>query len=215
MKIAVLGTGAVGGSIASKLVQLGHEVMMGSRTAGNDKAVAWAKSAGRRAGTGTFAEAAAHGEMLWNCTAGAASLEALGLAGADRLAGKVLADVANPLDFSRGMPPSLSVCNTDSLAERIQREFPRTHVVKTLNTVNHQVMVDPARVSGGDHTMFVAGNDVDAKSVVTGLLREFGWTDVVDLGDLAAARGTEAYLLLWLRLWQAAGTADLNIKLVR
>jgi 8-hydroxy-5-deazaflavin:NADPH oxidoreductase len=213
MKLGVLGTGMVGNTIASKLVALGHDVVMGSRDAANEKAVAWAEKAGGRAGT--FADAARHGAMLWNCTAGGASLEALRLAGADHLAGKILVDLANPLDFSKGMPPSLSVCNTDSLGEQIQREFPDARVVKTLNTVNHHVMVDPMRVRGGDHTVFVSGNDADAKAAVGSLLREFGWQDIVDLGDITTARGPEAYLLFWLRLWQATGTGDINIKLVR
>jgi predicted dinucleotide-binding enzyme len=213
MKLGVLGTGMVGNTIASKLVALGHDVVMGSRDATNEKAAAWAEKSGGRAGS--FADAARHGDMLWNCTAGAASLEALRLAGADNLAGKILVDLANPLDFSKGMPPSLSVCNTDSLGEQIQREFPAARVVKTLNTVNHHVMVDPMRVRGGEHTVFVSGNDADAKAAVIGLLREFGWQDVVDLGDITTARGPEAYLLFWLRLWQATGTGDINIKLVR
>ena len=215
MKIGVLGTGMVGNTIASKLVTLGHEVMMGSRAAGNDKAVAWAKGAGRRASEGSFASAAAHGEMIWNCTAGAASVEALRMAGEDRLAGKVLVDLANPLDFSKGMPPSLSVCNTDSLAEQIQRAFPRTHVVKTLNTVNHLVMVEPNKVGGGDHTVFLSGNDGPSKATVRDFLTEFGWQDIIDLGDISTARGPEAYLLLWIRMWQATGSGDINVKLIR
>ncbi|HTM21612.1 MAG TPA: NAD(P)-binding domain-containing protein [Kofleriaceae bacterium] len=214
MKIGVLGTGMVGNTIASKLVERGHDVMMGSRSAGNEKAVTWAHGGGRRS-AGSFADAAGHGEMLWNCTSGSGSIEALRQAGADRHAGKILVDLANPLDFSRGMPPSLSVCNTDSLGEQIQREFPRTRVVKTLNTVNHQVMVDPQRVPGGDHSVFVCGNDAEAKAEVNVLLREFGWRDIVDLGDITGARGTEAYLLLWLRFWQATGTGDINIHLYR
>lgn len=215
MKIGVLGTGMVGKTIADKLVALGHDVMMGSRAAGNEKAVAWAKEAGANASEGSFSDASAHGELVFNCTAGVASLEALGAAGADNLRGKVLVDLANPLDFSRGMPPRLSVCNDDSLGEQIQRALPDTKVVKTLNTINCSIMVDPSRVSG-EHTIFVSGNDAGAKQQVTDILREwFGWQQIIDLGDISTARGTEAYLLLWIRMWGVVGTTDFNMHVVK
>lgn len=216
MKITVLGTGMVGNTIASKLTSLGHDVRMGSRDAHNEKAAAWAKSAGAHASHGAFADAAAFGEIVWNCTSGMASLEALQAAGADALRGKILIDVANPLDFSKGRPPTLSVTNTDSLGEQIQRAFPDAKVIKTLNTINCRVMVEPARVAGGDHDVFVCGNDAEAKSRVTEILRGwFGWKNVIDLGDISAARAVEGYLPLWLRLFGVAGTPDFNIKLVR
>jgi hypothetical protein len=216
MKIAVLGTGIVGEAISTKLVALGHEVKMGSRTAGNAKAAAWAKGAGARASHGTFRDAAASGELVFNCTSGAASLEALRSAGAENLGGKPLVDVANPLDFSRGMPPSLTVCNTGSLAEQIQHAFPEARVVKALNTLSASLMVNPARLAGGDHDVLVCGNDADAKRRVTALLTEgFGWKNVVDLGDLTAARGMEAWLLLWIRLYGAFASGNFNLKLVR
>jgi len=214
MKIAVLGTGMVGNTIASRLVALGHEVKMGSRTAGNDKAVAWVKQAGKGASEGSFAQAAAFAELAFNCTAGAASLDALHAAGADNLRGKILVDVANPLDFTRGMPPTLFVFGDDSLGERIQRAFPETKVVKALNTVNCNVMVDPSRVKG-DHDVFVSGNDAEAKARVVEILRSFGWKSAIDLGDISTARGTESYLLLWVRLWGALKTPDFNVKVVR
>jgi 8-hydroxy-5-deazaflavin:NADPH oxidoreductase len=216
MKFGVLGTGMVGQTLASKLVELGHEVTMGSRRAGNEKAAAWAKQAGGGAAEGTFADAAAFAEVVVNATSGVASLEALRAAGEDNLSGKVLIDVANPLDFSRGMPPTLSVCNDDSLAEQIQRAYPRARVVKTLNTVNAGVMVQPA-LAGPSHSIFVAGNDDDAKAQTVELLESFGWAreDVLDLGDVTAARGTEMYLPLWLRLYGVLGTAELNVKVVR
>ncbi len=216
MKIAVLGTGMVGRTIASKLVDLGHEVTMGSRTTDNEAATAWAAAAGGGASHGTFADAAAGAELVLNCTAGAGSLEALGAAGEQNLAGKTLIDVANPLDFSHGMPPSLFVTGTDSLGEQIQRRFPTTKVVKALNTVNCDVMVDPARVPG-DHDIFVCGDDEAAKAQVRDLLGTFGWPEdsIVDLGDISNARGTEGHLLLWLRLWGAVGSGDFNIKVVR
>jgi predicted dinucleotide-binding enzyme len=216
MRVGVLGTGMVGKTLASKLAQLGHEVTMGSRSAANEEAVAWAAEAGEGAGHGTFADAAAHGELVLNCTAGTASLEALGAAGEDNLAGKLLIDVANPLDFSGGFPPTLSVMGSDSLGEQIQRAFPEARVVKTLNTVNALVMVEPERVPG-DHSIFVCGDDDNAKAEVGALLQSFGWSQssIVDLGDISAARGAEAYLLLWLRLYGAFGTGDLNVKVVR
>jgi predicted dinucleotide-binding enzyme len=215
MKLAVLGTGMVGQALAGKLVSLGHEVMMGSREAGNERAVAWASQAGEGASEGSFADAAGFAEVVVNATAGSASLDALRAAGAERLDGKLLVDVANPLDFSRGMPPTLTVCNDDSLGEQIQREFPAARVVKTLNTVNADVMVDPGIVPGS-HNLFVCGNDDGAKGKVVALLGELGWPakDVIDLGDIGAARGTEMFLALWLRLYASAGTGHLNVKVV-
>ncbi|WP_375765010.1 NAD(P)-binding domain-containing protein [Archangium gephyra] len=215
MKIAVLGTGMVGETIGSKLVALGHEVKMGSRTANNEKAAAWVKKAGAKASQGTFADAAAFGELLFNCTSGSGSLEALNAAGKANLDGKILLDVSNPLDFSKGMPPTLFVSNTDSLGEQLQRAFPSLKVVKTLNTINANVMVDPARIPG-EHAVFVSGNDAEAKAQVKRLLTEwFGWKQVIDLGDITTSRGTESYLPLWLRLWGAMGTPDFNIHIVK
>lgn len=214
MHIGVLGTGTVGHTLAQALVDRGHEVRMGARAAGNEKAVAWAEQAGPLASEGTFADAAAFGELIINATAGVASLAALESAGTEQLAGKVLVDVSNPLDFSQGMPPKLTVCNDDSLAEQIQAAFPEARVVKTLNTVNCEVMVDPGRVRG-DHSVFVCGNDDAAKAQVVALLSAFGWhgDSIVDLGDLSGARGTEMYLPLWLRIYGALGSANFNISI--
>lgn len=215
MRIAVLGTGMVGDAIGTKLVSLGHEVKMGSRTATNEKAAAWVKKAGAKASQGTFADAAAFGEIVWNCTAGAGALDALGAAGAANLRGKVLVDVSNPLDFSKGMPPMLFVSNDDSLGERIQRAFPEARVVKTLNTMNCHLMMDPSRVKG-EHDVFVSGNDAEAKAKVTGILREWlGWKNVIDLGDITTARGTESWLPLWVRLWGVLQTPDFNLHIAR
>jgi len=212
VRIGVLGTGAVGQTIATKLVELRHDVRMGSRDAANEKAQAWVAGAGERASAGTFADAADFGELVFNCTAGAASLAALEQAGEDALRGKTLVDVSNPLDFSSGMPPSLTVCNTDSLSEQIQRRFPETHVVKALNTVNARVMVDPSLVPG-EHDVFVCGDDEAAKSEVVALLEGFGWPRkrIVNLGGIDAARAVEMYLPLWLRLLGAFGTPQVNI----
>lgn len=213
MHIGVLGTGTVGRTLSQALVERGHEVRMGSRAAGNDKAVAWAEQAGPLGSEGSFADAAAFGEIVINATAGAASLEALEAAGAEQLAGKVLVDVANPLDMSRGMPPTLTVCNDDSLAEQLQRAFPEVRVVKTLNTVTASVMVQPDLVPGG-HTVFLCGDEAAAKAQAAVLLDELGWPpeSILDLGDITAARGTEMYMALWLRLWGAKGTAALNVE---
>lgn len=216
MRIGVLGTGVVGRTIGSRLVGLGHEVIMGSRTSDHEGATAWAEGLGAGASHGSFADAAAFGELLVNCTLGAGSIDALASASPQDLDGKVLVDIANPLDFSKGFPPTLSVCNTDSLGERIQAAFPGLRVVKSLNTMNCEVMVDPARVPG-DHDVFVSGNDDGAKAEVKGLLHDLGWTEdrIVDLGDITTSRGTEMYLALWTRLYGVLGTGDFNIKVVR
>ena len=215
MRFGVLGTGHAGAIIASKLVALGHEVTMGSRSGGNEKAVAWASSAGHNAHHGSFRDAAAFGEIVINVTAGGSSLEALQSAGAENLDGKVLIDVANPLGGD-GFPPTLVMCNSDSLGEQIQRAFPGARVVKALNTVTANVMVNPGMISGG-HNVFVAGNDASAKATVSALLQSFGWDagDVVDLGDISCARGAEMYMPLWIRLYIALGTPNFNIRIVR
>lgn len=216
MKIGVFGTGTVGATLGSKLVALGHEVKMGSRTASNEKAVAWAKGAGEKASQGTFAEAAAFGELLFNCTLGAGALEALTAAGAGNLKGKIVIDTTNPLDFSKGFPPTLFAGATDSLGERLQAAFPEAKIVKTLNTVAADLMVDPSKVNGGDHELFISGNDAAAKATVGEFLKtQFGWKSLIDLGDISSARGTECYLALWVRLYGAMKTPMLNIKIFR
>jgi predicted dinucleotide-binding enzyme len=164
---------------------------------------------------GPFAEAAAAGEVLVNATSGTVSLDVLKQAGQGNLEGKILIDVSNPLDLSRGMPPTLSVSNTDSVGEQIQRAFPRVKVVKTLNTVNASLMVTPGRLAGANHTIFLSGNDTGAKAKVADLLRSFGWQDILDLGDIMTARGVEMYLPLWLRMWGALRTPTFNVKVVR
>ena len=215
MKIAVLGTGMVGAAIASRLVECGHDVTMGARDAANEKAKAWVHSTKRNARAGTFNDAATAGEIVFNCTRGTGTLEALQQAGAAALKGKVLIDISNPLDFSRGMPPSLTVSNTDSLGEKIQRAFPDARVVKTLNTLTAALMVNP-RLLPGEHVNFVSGNDAAAKATAKQILRQFGWKDseLVDLGPIQAARGTEAWLLLWVSLMGALGTPMFNLNLV-
>jgi 8-hydroxy-5-deazaflavin:NADPH oxidoreductase len=217
VRIGVLGTGVVGNTIASKLIERGHEVKMGARSRGNEKADAWVRVAGERATAGSFADAAEFGEVLFNCTSGVGSLDALHAAGAERLGNKILIDLANPLDFSKGMPPSLSVVNTDSLGEQIQRAFPNVRVVKTLNTLNHLMMVNPQMVAG-DHNIFVSGNDADAKQQVVNWLGEwFGWRadQIIDVGDITTARGTEMLLPLWVRLFMKFQTPAFNWHIAR
>lgn len=213
MKIGVLGTGITGQTIASKLVELGHDVMMGSREEANPKAVAWAKDVGHNALYGTFKNAAAFGEIIFNCTLGGASLDALRMAGVESLKGKILIDTSNPLNRSTD-PWTLTVCNTDSLGEQIQRIFPETRVVKTLNTVNANVMVDPARLIERTQ-VFVSGNDIEAKAQVVMILRDwFGWKDILDLGDITTSRAVEMYLPLWQSLRKAIPNQRFNIKIV-
>jgi predicted dinucleotide-binding enzyme len=214
MKIGVFGTGSVGQTIATKLVELGHEVMLGSRTANNEKAVEWAKKA-PKSSAGTFEQASAFAELLFNCTLGAGSLEALHMAKEANLAGKILIDVSNSLDFSKGFPPTLLVTNTDSLGEQIQRAFPKVKVVKTLNTMWAGLMVNP-RMLPDTHVNFLCGNDAAAKTAVKDLLKTFGWRDdeLFDLGDIAAARGVESWLLLWTRIYRATQNGAFNLKLV-
>ncbi|HET9013276.1 MAG TPA: NAD(P)-binding domain-containing protein, partial [Gemmatimonadaceae bacterium] len=218
MRISVLGTGVVGRALAGRSAELGHQVAVGTRdpqatlartdsdSMGNPPFSVWLEEH-PDVELLPFADAAARGELIVNATSGGSSLEVLGLAGAGNLAGKVLVDIANPLDFSEGFPPTLSVMDTDSLAEQIQRAFPDAKVVKTLNTLNAALMVDPAKLADADHTIFVSGDDAGAKATVTELLRSFGWQDVIDLGDLSSARGAEMLLPIWLRLMNTLGTA--------
>jgi predicted dinucleotide-binding enzyme len=217
MNIGVLGTGMVGQAIAGKLTSIGHSVKMGSRSGSNEKADEWVKSSGANASQGTFAEAAAFGEIIFNCTKGEVSLEVLKMAGADNLKGKILIDISNPLDFSKGMPPTLLVCNDNSLGEQIQQAFPDTHVVKTLNTLTAPIMVNPGLVNGGDHDLFLSGNDKEAKQKASQLLQSFGWKieHLIDLGDISTARGTEQLLPIWIRLWGALGSPMFQFKIVR
>jgi len=225
MKIAVLGTGMVGQAIAGRLHELGHTVVIGTRNPaatlartepdgmGNQPFSAW-RAAHEGVAVATLADAAAGAELVVNASSGAVSLDLLGLAGADNLAGKVLVDIANPLDFSNGFPPTLFVKDTDSLGEQIQRAFPETKVVKTLNTLNASLMVDPKSL-GESSSIFVSGDDSQAKATVVSLLQSFGHDDVIDLGPLETARGTEMLLPIWLRLMGTLGTGTFNFKIVR
>ncbi len=226
MKIGILGTGGVGQTLAAKLAQGGHDVMLGTRDVqallartapdgyGNPPFSTW-HAAHPQVALGSFAQAAAHGAVLVNATAGHGSLDALRAAGA-ALDGKILLDISNPLDFSQGMPPSLFVSNTDSLGEQIQRAFPAVKVVKTLNTLTAHLMVNPLELADGDHHVFVSGDDPTAKAAVSDYLRAwFGWKHIIDLGDISTARGTEMLLPVWVRLWGALQTPLFNFKVVQ
>jgi hypothetical protein len=222
MKIGIIGSAHVAQTVGGKLVQMGHDVVLGTRDpskldnkkGGGGTLRDWlgAHPSGRVA---TNAEAAAHGDLLINATNGDGAINALTLAGAQNLAGKVLIDISNPLDFSKGMPPTLFVKDSDSLGELIQRTFPDAKVVKTWNTMTADVMINPALVHHGDHTIFVCGNDEGAKSAVSDLLKTLGWHDILDLGDLTAARGTEMLLPIWIRLWGTLRTGNFQFKIVR
>jgi predicted dinucleotide-binding enzyme len=213
MKIGLLGSGNVGQTIGSKLVQLGHDVIMGSRDAANPNAIAWAKKEGHHALYGTFMNAAVFGEIIFNCTLGSASLEALKQAGDENLKGKILIDTSNPLDYSTKLW-TLTICNTDSLGEQIQRSFPEARVVKTLNTMNVNVMVDPSKLTEKTD-VFISGNDIEAKGTVIAILRDwFGWKSVIDLGDITTSRGVEMYVIFWHIMRDAVSSPRFNIKVV-
>ncbi len=227
MKFGILGTGIVGRTLATKLAECNHEVMIGTRDVAatltrlkpdvwrNQPFQDWKKEHGEIQ-LGTFAQTAAHGDILLNATAGSVSLDVLQTMNVDDLTGKILIDTANPLDFSQGFPPLLSVVNTDSLGEQIQRTFPTMKVVKALNTVVVELMVNPKRLADGEHHLLVCGNDTQAKAVVMDLLtNEFGWKGVIDLGDIAASRGMEMLLPVNFRLWHVLQTRTINFKIVQ
>ncbi|WP_425860277.1 NADPH-dependent F420 reductase [Arthrobacter sp. TWP1-1] len=227
MKIAVIGTGMVGRGLAGRLSELGHDVVIGTRNIADTLA----RTETDNMGTPPYAqwqeenlsvrlltlrEAGTHGDVVLNAANGQNALDALAGVGAEALAGKVLLDLALPLDLSQGFPPTLTIANADSLGEQIQRAYPKSRVVKSLNSVYYQVMIDPSRVPG-PHSIFVAGNDLDAKRTVERLLSEFGWpaSSIIDLGDITGARGVEMYARLFFTLYNAFGTFDFNINVTR
>jgi predicted dinucleotide-binding enzyme len=226
MKIGIIGSGVVAQTLGAKLIELGHDVVLGTRdpskldekknmAATLREWLAAVSKTGKKGKVVTFQDAAAHGELLFNATHGQASIEALKLAGADKVGSKVVIDTANELDFSKGMPPGALASQTNCLAERIQAAFPNLRIVKSLNTISAPVMVAPQALAGGEHTVFVSGNDAPAKAAVAELLKSFGWKDVLDLGDISSARGPEMYMAMWIRLWGATGTGMVNVKVVR
>ena len=223
MKIGIIGSGVVAQTLGTTWISLGHEVAIGTRDPNkvDDKKMMaaslreWRAQTENRGKVVTFQEAAAFGDVLVNATGGTVSIEALKQAGADKVGGKVLVDIANELDHSRGMPPRALAADDRCLAEKIQAAFPNLKVVKTLNTISAIVMVNPKGLAGGDHTVFLSGNDAGAKAQVAELLRGLGWSDILDLGDVSTARGPEMYMGLWLRLWGATRTPAVNIKVQR
>ena len=227
MNIAILGTGMVGQTLAAALVAKGHQVTIGTR----DVAATLARrepngygmpgfgvwhEAHSNISLATFSQAATNAELLINATNGIGALEALALTGADSLGQKILIDVANDLDASHGLPPRVSIVDEpgSGLGERIQAAYPNLRVVKTLNTLSAPVMLSPQSLPI-ESTLFMSGNDAQAKQIVHGLLESFGWRDVIDLGDIATSRATEFLLPVWLRLWGALGSANINFKIVR
>jgi predicted dinucleotide-binding enzyme len=227
MKIGILGTGGVGRTMAERLQGLGHEVMLGTRDVnatmentsgtvmGGPPVKDWLAQ-NKNVRLGSHAEAAAFGELIINATSGQGSVQALEQAGRQNLGNKVLLDISNPLDFSKGMPPTLSICNDDSLGEKIQREFPELRVVKGFNTLSAPLMVNPKALPERTN-LFICGNDTDAKNKVRELMNSFGWQndDIIDLGDITMSRGTEQILPIWVRLWGALGTPMFNFRIVK
>lgn len=214
MKIGILGTGMVGEALGTKFVQLGHQVKMGSRTANNDSATKWSSKNGANASAGTFADAAAFSDISFLCLKGEVELDVVRSVGPAPFGSKIVVDVSNPLDFSRGMPPSLSICNTSSLGEEVQKALPSAKIVKALNIVNCDIMVDPGK-AGEQPTMMICGNDAGAKTKIGELLRTMGWRDIIDLGDITKSRGSEMLLPLWLNLMQTFGHPHFGFKVVR
>ena len=225
MKIAILGTGVVGRSHAARLAELGHAVVMGTQDVEKTRANTETDAMGNipfaewqakhsSVSLATFSEAITRSDVVFDALKGEIALATLSSL-KEMLAGKVLVDIANPLDFSRGMPPTLLVCNTDSLGEQIQRALPETRVVKAFNTLNAELQVEPMKLALGDHSLFVCGNDAEAKRIVSELATGYGWKHVIDLGDISAARGTEMLLPIWLRLWGALKTPAFNFKIVQ
>ncbi|MGE5847110.1 MAG: NADPH-dependent F420 reductase [Ignavibacteria bacterium] len=226
MKIGILGTGAVGQNIAEKLTQLGHQVMIGTRNKENTLAKTGKDNFGRPPFSewiknnpiikfGIYSEAAAFGEFIVNATNGEGTMQAVESAGKKNLANKVMLDISNPLDFSKGMPPTLFISNTDSLGEQIQRTYPEAKVVKGLNTMNAYIMTNPSLLQD-DHNVFLNGNNAEAKDEVKKLLTSFGWKEknIIDMGDISTARGTEQILPIWVRLWSTLQTPMFNFKIV-
>ncbi|MFZ1736134.1 MAG: NAD(P)-binding domain-containing protein [Candidatus Moraniibacteriota bacterium] len=225
MSISILGTGVVGRVHAARLSELGHTVVLGTQDVEKTRAVKEKDAMGNlpfgewqadheSVGLATFADAVSQSEIVFDALKGEIALSVLLLL-AKELSGKILVDIANPLDFSRGMPPSLSVCNTDSLGEQIQRALPETRVVKAFHTTNASLQVEPMKLASGDHHLFVSGNDVEAKRIVSDIARSYGWKHIIDMGDITTARGTEMLLPVWLRLWSTLKTPMFNFKIVQ
>lgn len=220
MKIGILGTGTVGESIASALVEKGFDVMMGSRTQNNKKAAEWVAQANEHASQGNFNDAAAFGDMLFLCLNGANAMQAINTIDKENLTGKIVVDITNPLDFTKGLPPQIveGLGNSNSLGEEIQKAMPESKVVKTLNTVNYKLMVDAREVNKADHNLFMCGDDADAKNKVRKFLADhFYWKAdrIIDLGGIESARAIEAIVPFWVLVYRSLGTPLFNFKIVK
>lgn len=215
MRYGVLGTGDVAQTIADKLLELGHEVMMGARSATNEKAILWAKKHGEKASCGTFADAAQFGEQVWNCVQGIHSLEALSAAGIESLKDKILIDQTNPYFYVDGhISLAEKYMGKTSLGEEIQKFLPDTKVVKTLNYIGSVMMTKPEILSE-PVTVFYCGNDAASKEIVKEILHDFGWTDTFDLGDISMSRYTEMLGAFWVPVFRQLHTMEWGLRLVR
>jgi 8-hydroxy-5-deazaflavin:NADPH oxidoreductase len=230
MKIAILGTGGVAQTFAEKFISLGHEVMLGTRNvaetmsrAGNPNmgALPFAEWHAKNPTVqlGTFVETAAFGKLVINALNGGGTIAAFASCNAKDFDGKIIIDIANPLDFSKGFPPTLieGLNNTNSLGEELQKALPNTKVVKTLNTMWAGLMVNPSMINEGNHTNFICGNNAEAKAEVVKLLTTMGWkvANILDLGDISNARGTEALLPVWVRIFGVTKTGTFNFSIVK
>jgi len=220
MNIGILGTGVVGETIGTALTEKGYNVRMGSRSANNEKASAWVQKSNNHATQGDFNDAVSFGEIVFLCLNGAHAMDAVSSVDPENVAGKIVVDVTNPLDFSKGMPPRLSdgLHNHNSLGEEIQKTWPAARVVKALNTITASAMVNPKLVNNGDHTLFICGDDADAKNKVKHFLVDtFGWKpdNLLDMGGIQSARMTEAYVPFWVSMMQVLGTPMFSIKVVK
>ena len=215
-KIGILGTGDVGRRIASRLVKLGYEVKIGSRTATNEKAMEWVSQNGENASAGTFTDAVAFGDIIFNCTKGEIALTVIEMAGIENFTGKTVADITNPLELNNGMPITLlpQYINTTSVAEEVQKLLPKANVVKTLNIVNSELMANGENAPAGT-TMMLCGNNEQAKDEIKTLLTQFGWKDILDLGDLTGARAMEMYSAMWLSVFGATQNVNFTITINR
>ena len=212
-RVGVLGTGEVGRRLAAGFQSRGHDVMIGSRDPDKPELKEWLNGEGKGVKAGTFAQAAAHGELLVLAVLGDAAESVITEVGPDEFSGKVVIDTTNPLDFSGGFPPKLSICGEDSLGERVQRALPEARVVKAFNTIGNPYFVNPS-FSQGAPTMLIAGNDEAAKAAGADVLADFGWSDVVDIGGIEGSRELEAICIAWVKIGGARGAWDHGFTLL-
>jgi predicted dinucleotide-binding enzyme len=212
-KVGVLGSGEVGRRLAAGFSGRGHDVMIGSREAAKPELREWLSGDGAGVTAGTFAQTAAHGDLLVLALLGNVAQEVINDAGVENFSGKVVIDAMNPLDFSSGFPPGLSIAGDDSLGECVQRALPEAKVVKAFNTIGNQYFVDPS-FGDGAPTMLIAGDDEDAKRTVADALADFGWSDVIDIGGIEGSRELEAICIAWVKIGGKRGAWDHGFKLL-